>query len=130
MAGTDILKFHGLQTVVADTGPRTITVPSSSIIGLVDTFTPGADFAQPDKPIKITNRREAAAAFGEGSAIYASCIEIFTRTSAAVAAASSVWPLAQASRKATPARDRGRHTTSACGRVSKAPSPVHSSASW
>lgn len=87
MAGTDILNFHGLQTVVADSGPRSITVPSSSIIGLVDTFTPGADLkAAPDKPIKITNRREAAAAFGESSAIYASCIEIFTRTGAAVAA--------------------------------------------
>lgn len=86
MAGTDVLKFHGLQTVLADSGPRTITVPSSSIIGLVDTFTPAADFALPDKPIKITNRREAAAAFGEGSAIYASCVDIFTRTSAVIAA--------------------------------------------
>ena len=33
--------FHGITTSLIDTGPRTISLPSSSIIGLCDTFTPG-----------------------------------------------------------------------------------------
>ena len=33
--------FHGVTTTLIDTGARTISLPSSSIIGLCDTFTPG-----------------------------------------------------------------------------------------
>ncbi|WP_282390386.1 hypothetical protein, partial [Pseudomonas sp. PS01270] len=31
--------FHGVTTTSVDTGARTISLPSSSIIGLCDTFT-------------------------------------------------------------------------------------------
>lgn len=34
--------FHGVTVTSVDTGARSIALPSSSIIGLVDTFTPGA----------------------------------------------------------------------------------------
>ena len=33
--------FHGVTTTDIKTGARTISLPSSSIIGLCDTFTPG-----------------------------------------------------------------------------------------
>ena len=52
--------FHGITTTIIDSGPRPIAVPSSSMIGLVDTYTPGADLVQPDVPVQITNPREAA----------------------------------------------------------------------
>jgi len=79
--------FHGVTVTSVDVGARTISLPSSSIIGLVDTFTPGGTVtAEPDIATLITNEREAAAAFGVSSAIYKACKAIFTRTSAVIVA--------------------------------------------
>jgi phage tail sheath protein FI len=78
--------FHGITTTIVDTGPRPIAVPSSSIIGLVDTFTPGPDLVQPDVPVQITNAREAAQAFGQNSAITRAIKAIQERTSAVIVA--------------------------------------------
>lgn len=78
--------FHGITTTIVDTGPRPIAVPSSSIIGLVDTYTPGPDLAQPDVPVQITNPREAAQAFGPDSAITRAINAIYARTSAVIVA--------------------------------------------
>ncbi|WP_017517030.1 phage tail sheath subtilisin-like domain-containing protein [Pseudomonas nitroreducens] len=79
--------FHGVTVTSIDTGVRTIALPSSSIIGLVDTFTPGANItAQVDEPVLITNEREAAAAFGTSSAIFKSCQAIYQRTTAVIVA--------------------------------------------
>ena len=39
MSSTDF--FHGITVALVETGARIIALPSSSIIGLVDTFTPG-----------------------------------------------------------------------------------------
>ncbi|MFS2106239.1 phage tail sheath subtilisin-like domain-containing protein [Ralstonia sp. Ralssp135] len=78
--------FHGITTTIVDTGPRPIAVPSSSIIGLVDTYTPGPDLVQPDVPVQITNPREAAQAFGQNSAITRAIKAIQERTSAVIVA--------------------------------------------
>ncbi|MFJ3259834.1 phage tail sheath subtilisin-like domain-containing protein [Pseudomonas sp. NPDC086581] len=79
--------FHGVTVTSIDTGARTIALPSSSIIGLVDTFTPGAGAtAKVDEPVLITNEREAAAAFGNSSAIYKSCQAIYKRAAAVIVA--------------------------------------------
>ena len=78
--------FHGVTVTLVDTGPRSIATPSSSVIGLVDTYTPGANLAAPNTPVKITSLREAAAAFGTDGAIYQSLRAIYARTSAVVAA--------------------------------------------
>ncbi|MED5608483.1 phage tail sheath family protein [Pseudomonas sp. JH-2] len=79
--------FHGVTVTSVDVGARTISLPSSSIIGLVDTFTPGGTAtAQPNAATLITNEREAAAAFGIDSAIYKACKAIYTRTSAVIVA--------------------------------------------
>ncbi|ANI16762.1 phage tail protein [Pseudomonas citronellolis] len=79
--------FHGVTVTSVDTGARTISLPSSSIIGLVDTFTPGGTLtAEADVATLITNEREAAAAFGVSSAIYKACKAIYTRTSAVIVA--------------------------------------------
>lgn len=79
--------FHGVTVTNVDVGARTIALPSSSIIGLVDTFTPGAPAsAEPDVPVLLTSLREAAAAFGTDSAIYKACTAIFTQASAVVVA--------------------------------------------
>jgi phage tail sheath protein FI len=50
--------YHGVTVTLVDSGPRTIALPSSSIIGLVDTFTPGAGLATANQPVKITRLRE------------------------------------------------------------------------
>jgi uncharacterized protein len=76
--------FHGVTVTLVDTGPRPIATPSSSIIGLTDTYTPGADLAQPNMPVKITSLREGAMAFGTGSAIFKALRGIYARTSAVV----------------------------------------------
>lgn len=78
--------FHGVTVTLVDTGPRAIATPSSSVIGLVDSYTPAAGLAAPNTPVKITSLREAAAAFGADSAIYKSLRAIYARTSAVVAA--------------------------------------------
>ncbi|QND83781.1 Phage tail sheath protein FI [Chromobacterium vaccinii] len=84
MAKSDL--YHGVTVTLVDTGPRAIALPSSSIIGLVDLFEPGAGLAQPHKPTKLTNKREAAEAFGENSPIFRQLKTIFDKTAAAVVA--------------------------------------------
>ena len=61
--------FHGVTVTLIDTGPRPIAIPSSSIIGLVDTYTPAEGLAEPNKPILLTSYREAVKQFGAGSAL-------------------------------------------------------------
>jgi hypothetical protein len=79
--------FHGVTVTNVDTGARNIALPSSSIIGLVDTFTegPGAT-AKANDLVLITSEREAVAAFGEGSAITKACRAIYTRAKAVIVA--------------------------------------------
>ncbi|MBJ7309225.1 phage tail sheath subtilisin-like domain-containing protein [Rugamonas sp. CCM 8940] len=78
--------FHGVTVTLVDSGPRSIATPSSSVIGLVDTYTPGVGLAAANTPVKITSLREAAAAFGIASNIYKSLRAVYARTSAVVAA--------------------------------------------
>ena len=88
MSSTDF--FHGVTVANVNTGSRTIALPSSSIIGLVDTVplgfgalaTPGT--AKPGVPTLITTEREAIAAFGEGSAITRACQAIYLRAKAVI----------------------------------------------
>ncbi|MEQ6290541.1 phage tail sheath family protein [Vogesella sp. GCM10023246] len=78
--------FHGVTVALVDSGPRTIALPSSSIIGIADTFTPGAGLATPNQPVKITNDREAAAAFGTDSPMFRQLKAIYSKTRAAIVA--------------------------------------------
>ncbi|AUM69227.1 phage tail sheath subtilisin-like domain-containing protein [Pseudomonas fluorescens] len=79
--------FHGVTTTSVDTGARVIALPSSSIIGLVDTFVPAPAYsAQPNDLVVITNEREAVAAFGADSAITKACKAIYTRAKAVIVA--------------------------------------------
>ncbi|WP_312392014.1 phage tail sheath subtilisin-like domain-containing protein, partial [Pseudomonas sp.] len=79
--------FHGVTVTNVDTGARTIALPSSSIIGLVDTFTPAPTYsAQPNDLVLITSEREAIAAFGPDSAITKACQAIYTRAKAVIVA--------------------------------------------
>lgn len=79
--------FHGVTVTSVDTGARSIALPSSSIIGLVDTFTPGAGVtAKANDLVLITTEREAIAAFGATAAITKACQAIFTRSKAAIVA--------------------------------------------
>lgn len=79
--------FHGVTVTNVDTGARTIALPSSSIIGLVDTFTPGPDAtAKANDLVLITSEREAVAAFGPSSAITKACRAIYTRAQAVIVA--------------------------------------------
>lgn len=89
MAGTDF--FHGVTTTSVDTGARTISLPSSSIIGLVDTFSPGplasgVPTAKAGVPVLLTTEREAIAAFGEGSAVAKAAKAIYIRAKAVIVA--------------------------------------------
>ncbi|AHC82699.1 tail protein [Pseudomonas monteilii SB3101] len=77
--------FHGVTVTNVDTGARSIALPSSSIIGLVDTFTEGGTAtAKYNDLVLITNEREAVAAFGESSAITQACQAIYTRAKAVI----------------------------------------------
>lgn len=83
--------FHGVTVTNVDTGARNIALPSSSIIGLVDTFTPGPGAS--DTPtaaagdlLLITNEREAIAAWGADAAITKACQAIYTRAKAVIVA--------------------------------------------
>ncbi|UMR28561.1 phage tail sheath family protein [Massilia sp. MB5] len=78
--------FHGVTVTLVDSGPRPIATPSSSVIGIVDTYTPGAGLAAPNVPVKITSLREAAAAFGITSNLYKSLRAVYARTNAVIAA--------------------------------------------
>lgn len=79
--------FHGVTVTNVDTGARVIALPSSSIIGLVDTFVPAPAYsAQPNDLVMITNEREAVAAFGPDSAITKACKAIYTRAKSVIVA--------------------------------------------
>ena len=79
--------FHGVTVTNVDTGARPIALPASSIIGLVDTFTPGPTAsAQVNDLLLITNEREAIAAWGPDAAITKACQAIYTRAKAVIVA--------------------------------------------
>ena len=79
--------FHGVTVTNVDTGARNVALPSSSIIGLVDTFTEGANVsAKVGDLLLITNEREAVAAFGADAAITKACQAIYTRSKAVIVA--------------------------------------------
>lgn len=81
--------FHGVTTTSVDTGARTISLPSSSIIGLCDTFSPGlvgGGTAKAGELKLITTEREAIAAFGAGSAITQACLAIYKKAKAVIVA--------------------------------------------
>ncbi|MGP5481296.1 phage tail sheath family protein, partial [Pseudomonas helleri] len=67
-------------------GARIIALPSSSIIGLVDTFTPGLGLAESNVPTLLTRESEAVAAFGPDSAITRACKAILNQSAAAIVA--------------------------------------------
>ncbi|WP_459205925.1 phage tail sheath subtilisin-like domain-containing protein [Pseudomonas sp. MLB6B] len=79
--------FHGVTVTSVDTGARNISLPSSSIIGLVDTFTPAPAFtAQANDLVLITSEREAVSAWGPDAAITKACVAVFTRSKAVIVA--------------------------------------------
>jgi phage tail sheath protein FI len=81
--------FHGVTTTLIDTGARTISLPSSSIIGLCDTFTPGmlgGGTALAGELVLLTSEREAIAAFGADSAITKAAKAIYVRAKAVIVA--------------------------------------------
>lgn len=79
--------FHGVTVTNVDTGARNVSLPSSSIIGLVDTFTEGAGAtAKIGDLVLITNEREAVAAFGAASAVTKACQAIYARSKAVIVA--------------------------------------------
>lgn len=81
--------FHGVTTTLIDTGARTISLPSSSIIGLCDTFTPGVlggGTAKAGELVLLTSEREAIAAFGADSAITKAAQAIYLRAKAVIVA--------------------------------------------
>ena len=79
--------FHGVTVTSVDTGARNVSLPSSSIIGLVDTFTEGAGAtAKIGDLVLITNEREAVAAFGAASAVTKACQAIYARSKAVIVA--------------------------------------------
>ncbi|MFJ7790646.1 phage tail sheath subtilisin-like domain-containing protein [Pseudomonas sp. NPDC096925] len=79
--------FHGVTVKAVNAGTRTISLPSSSIIGLVDTFTEGVTVtAKVGDLVLITNEREAVAAFGADAAITKACQAIYARSKAVIVA--------------------------------------------
>ncbi|RMM92830.1 phage tail sheath family protein [Pseudomonas savastanoi] len=79
--------FHGVTMTNVDTGARTISLPTSSIIGLVDTFTEApANSAKVNDLVLITSEREAIAAFGPDSAITKACQAIYVKAKAVIVA--------------------------------------------
>jgi len=84
MSSTDF--FHGITVALVETGARIIALPSSSIIGLVDTFTPGVGLVAANVPTLLTRESEAVAAFGADSALTRACKAIFNQSAAAIVA--------------------------------------------
>ena len=80
-------RFHGVTVTLVDTGARTIALPSTSIIGLCDTYTvsPAAS-AKPNDLVLLTSEREAIAAFGEDSAITLAAKAVFLKAKAVIVA--------------------------------------------
>ena len=80
-------RFHGVTVALVDTGARTIALPSTSIIGLCDTFTPGIKAtAKPNDLVLLTSEREAVAAFGEDAAITRAAKAVFLKAKAVIVA--------------------------------------------
>ena len=80
-------RFHGVTVALVDTGARTIALPSTSIIGLCDTFTPGVKTtAKPNDLVLLTSEREAVAAFGEDAAITRAAKAVFLKAKAVIVA--------------------------------------------
>lgn len=79
--------YHGVTVTNVDAGARTIALPSSSIIGLCDTFTVApAVGAKPNELLLITRESEAVAAWGADAAITKSVKAIFARSKAVIVA--------------------------------------------
>ncbi|QDQ24920.1 phage tail sheath family protein [Chitinimonas arctica] len=78
--------FHGVTVTLVDTGPRPIAIPSSSIIGLVDTFTPAEGLAAPNQPILLTSYREAVLKFGTNSNLAKAARGIYAQAAAVIVA--------------------------------------------
>lgn len=79
--------FHGVTVTNVDTGARTISLPSSSIVGLVDTFTEAPAYsAKVNDLVLITTEREAIAAFGPDSAITKACKAIYVKAKPVIVA--------------------------------------------
>ncbi|MGN8258189.1 phage tail sheath subtilisin-like domain-containing protein [Pseudomonas sp. SMSB3] len=79
--------FHGVTVTNVNNGSRNIALPSSSIIGLVDTFEPRADVtAGVDDLVLITSERDAVNAFGAEAAITKACRAIYVRSKAVIVA--------------------------------------------
>ncbi|WP_273820596.1 phage tail sheath family protein [Pseudomonas asplenii] len=79
--------YHGVTVTNVDTGSRTISLPSSSIIGLVDTFIPAPAYsAQPNDLVLITRESEAIAAWGPDAAITKACQAIYQLGGAVIVA--------------------------------------------
>lgn len=78
--------FHGVTVTEVQDGARTIAVPSSSVVGLVDTFTPADGLALPDDPVQLTSEHEAVKAFGETSSITREVKKLFAQSKAVVIA--------------------------------------------
>lgn len=78
--------YHGVTVTNVDTGARTISLPSSSVIGLVDTFAEAPTLTgKANVATLITTEREAIAAYGD-SAITRACQAIFKRSAAVIVA--------------------------------------------
>ncbi|VVM50073.1 phage tail sheath family protein [Pseudomonas fluorescens] len=84
MSSTDF--FHGITVSLVESGARIIALPSSSIIGIVDTFTPGLGLVESNVPTLLTRESEAVAAFGADSALTRACKAIFNQSAAAIVA--------------------------------------------
>lgn len=78
--------YHGVTVTLIDSGARTIALPSSSIIGLVDTYTPADGLVAPNIPVLVTGKGDAAKKFGPASAICKRMNEIFDQAGAVVVA--------------------------------------------
>ncbi len=79
--------FHGVTVTNVDTGARVIALPSSSIIGLCDTYTVAPAYAAAPSELKlITNEREAIAAWGAEAEITKACLAIYKRAKAVIVA--------------------------------------------
>ena len=79
--------FHGVTVTNIDSGARNLSLPSSSIIGLVDTFTEGVGAtAKVGDVVLITSEAEAVAAFGAASAVTKACQAIYARSKAVIVA--------------------------------------------
>ncbi|AZL70194.1 phage tail sheath subtilisin-like domain-containing protein [Pseudomonas oryziphila] len=79
--------FHGVTVTNVDTGARSIALPSSSIIGLVDTFTEGPNVtAKANDLVLITSERDAVAAYGLNAPITKACRAIYSRAKAVIVA--------------------------------------------